>query len=206
MPAVRKFMTVNPVSVDIDQSIVAAARLMRDHDVGILPVTSNGELVGVVTDRDIVVRAIAAGQFDTPVKAAVTGGIASLAPDDDERQAAVLMSEHDVRRLPVADGGRLVGMVSIGDVAARADSALAGRILRNTGPDRLSGGAALGRETVFEPDSADAINEHYGTFGEPTEPNEESRLEGDESERFDIDQFVPDGLTDEANIEDPADG
>jgi len=143
MPAVRKFMTVNPVSVDIDQSIVAAARLMRDHDVGILPVTSNGELVGVVTDRDIVVRAIAAGQFDTPVKAAVTGGIASLAPDDDERQAAVLMSEHDVRRLPVADGGRLVGMVSIGDVAARADPALAGRILRNTGPDRLSGGAAL---------------------------------------------------------------
>ena len=206
MPAVRTFMTANPVSVEIDQPIVVAARLMRDHDVGILPVTRKGELVGVVTDRDIVVRAVAAGHFDTPVETAITDGIASLAPDDDERQAAVLMSEHDVRRLPVADGGRLVGMVSLGDVAARADATLAGRILRNTGPDRLSGGAALGPETIFEPPSALAIEQHYGTFGEPTETNEESRLEGDSSERFDVDQFVPDGLTDEANIEDPADG
>lgn len=134
MNKVREFMTTSPVSIDLTESITEAARLMKDHDIGLLPVTRDGQLVGVLTDRDIVVRAVAKGRADDAVGSILSEGVVTVSPDDDERSAVSVMSEHDIRRVPVAEQGRLVGMVSVGDIATRADSQLAGTVMKNTGP------------------------------------------------------------------------
>jgi CBS-domain-containing membrane protein len=127
-------MTFDPVSVDCDASIAEAARLMRDHDIGILPVTREGACVGVITDRDIIVRAIAVGAFVQRVASVATHGAVMLQADDDEDQAAALMSQYDVRRLPVVQDGKVVGIVSVGDIATRAAPWLAGATIKHTGP------------------------------------------------------------------------
>lgn len=134
MNKVREFMTTSPVSIELSAPITEAAKLMAEHDIGLLPVTRGGELVGVITDRDIVVRAVARGSCDGSVESIISEGVVTVSPDDDERSAVSLMSEHDVRRVPVAEKGRLVGMVSVGDIATRADSQLAGTVMKNTGP------------------------------------------------------------------------
>ena len=134
MPNIKEFMTTNTVSIESSQSIAEAARLMKQHDIGMLPVTSGGALVGVVTDRDIVVRAIAEGANDRTVGDIVSANPVVVAPTDDEESAVRLMSQYDVRRLPVADQGTLVGMVSVGDLATRAGSQFAGTVMKNTGP------------------------------------------------------------------------
>ena len=134
MNKVREFMTTKPVSIEHSSPISDAARLMAEHDIGLLPVTRGGELIGVVTDRDIVVRAVASGRCEEPVEAILSEGVVTVSPDDDERSAVSLMSEYDIRRVPVAEQGRLVGMVSVGDFATRADAQLAGTVMKNTGP------------------------------------------------------------------------
>ena len=135
MAKVREFMTTDVVSVDQRSRIDEAAKLMRDRDIGFLAVTDNGALRGVVTDRDIVVRGVAAGHVTSDaVGAILSGEVISLKSDDDAKQAEKLMSEHDVRRLPVVDDGRLVGVVSVGDLAVRTDEKLAGRVMEKTGP------------------------------------------------------------------------
>lgn len=134
MRTVQEFMTPDPVSIDEGQPITEAAQLMREHDVGILPVTRAGELIGVITDRDIVMRAVAEGTTDEPIATILKEGVFTVSPDDDERAAVTAMSKHDVRRLPVSSGGQLVGMVSVGDLATRADTQLAGTVMKNTGP------------------------------------------------------------------------
>jgi CBS domain-containing protein len=134
MRQIREVMTSELVCVGVDDAITEAARLMREHDVGLLPVTNGGDLVGVITDRDIVIRAVAEGKLDESVGSIVSTSVVTLSPDDDERVAVTAMSEHDVRRLPVVEGSRLVGMVSVGDIATRADSHLAGAVMKNTGP------------------------------------------------------------------------
>jgi CBS domain-containing protein len=117
---IRDVMTANPRSVTPDDSIQSAARIMRDTDTGVLPVVENGRPVGLVTDRDIVVRAIADGaQIDSPVRAIITGRLITASPEMSTREAAELMSEHQVRRLPVVEGEQLVGIVSIGDLAVK---------------------------------------------------------------------------------------
>ena len=117
---IRDVMTPNPRTVSPDDSIQNAARIMRDLDTGVVPVVENGRPVGLVTDRDIVVRAVAEdGQLNRPVREIVTGGLISARPDMSTREAAELMSEHQVRRLPVVEGERLVGIVSIGDLAVK---------------------------------------------------------------------------------------
>ena len=117
---IRDVMTPNPRFVSPDDSIQNAARIMRDEDTGVVPVCDNGRAVGIITDRDIVVRALAEdGQLNRPVRDFATSGIISATPDMSTRDAAHLMSEHQVRRLPVLDGDRLVGIVSIGDLAVK---------------------------------------------------------------------------------------
>lgn len=117
---IRDVMTPNPRTVSPNDSIQNAARLMRDEDTGVIPVVENGRPVGLVTDRDIVVRAVAdGGQMDRPVSDIATTNLVAVTPEMSTREANELMREHQVRRLPVVEGERLVGMVSLGDLAVK---------------------------------------------------------------------------------------
>ena len=139
MRAVRDFMTKDPVTVPSSTTLTEAACLMREHNIGFLPVVDGGKFVGVVTDRDIVIRGVADGSIDCAVGAILSSEVTCLAPDDDDARAASLMNSADVRRLPVTEGGRLVGIVSVGDLAVRADAQLAGEVIEGTGPGRNDG-------------------------------------------------------------------
>ena len=119
---IRDVMTSNPRTVSPEDTIQNAARIMRDEDTGVVPVVENGRAVGIVTDRDIVVRAVADGQLDRPVREIVSGDVITARPDMSTKEAAQLMSEHQVRRLPVVENERLVGIVSIGDLAVKEGS------------------------------------------------------------------------------------
>ena len=116
---IRDVMTSNPRTVSPEDTIQNAARIMRDEDTGVVPVVDNGRAVGVVTDRDIVVRAVADGQLNRAVRDIVSGDVITASPDMSTKEAAELMSEHQVRRLPVVENERLVGIVSIGDLAVK---------------------------------------------------------------------------------------
>ena len=119
---IRDVMTSNPRTVSPDESIQNAARIMREEDTGAVPVVDKGRPVGIVTDRDIVIRAVAEGQLNRPVREVVSGDVVTASPDMSTKEAARLMSEHQVRRLPVVENERLVGIVSIGDLAVKEGS------------------------------------------------------------------------------------
>ena len=117
---VKDLMNPSVVTVEPTASAALAARLISRHNVGSLPVCTEGRrLRGVVTDRDIVLRCIATEDdpAQTPVRDIMTRGCATVSPDADCREATRLMSLHQVRRLPVVENGRLVGMISLADVA-----------------------------------------------------------------------------------------
>ena len=117
---IREVMTPNPRSVSPSDSIQNAAAIMRDEDAGAVPVVDNGRAVGIVTDRDIVVRVVAeGGQLNSPVRDIVSRSLVSASPDMSTREAADIMSEYQIRRLPVVENDRLVGIVSIGDLAVK---------------------------------------------------------------------------------------
>ncbi|POM23855.1 Hypoxic response protein 1 [Actinomadura rubteroloni] len=126
---IRDIMTESPLCVQPDTVVTDIAGKMRDQDVGAVLVTDDGELLGVVTDRDLVTRFLADGGDPGT---ATAGSIASaadftVAPDDEVSRAVDLMRDQAVRRLPVVENGRPVGIVSIGDLAIERDerSALA---------------------------------------------------------------------------------
>jgi CBS domain-containing protein len=121
---VRDVMTANPITVQVDEPLVAAARQMRDADVGAVIVVDGSGVRGLVTDRDIVVRGIAE-ELDprtTPLNELVTHDLVAVSIDDDVQTAVELMRTHAVRRLPVIEGEQVVGMVSLGDLAVAEDS------------------------------------------------------------------------------------
>ncbi len=119
---IRDVMTSNPRTVSPTDPIQDAARIMRDEDTGAVPVVENGRPIGIVTDRDIVVRAVADGQLNRPVHEIVTDSLVTATPEMSTREAAELMSEHQVRRLPVVENDQLVGIVSLGDIAVKEGS------------------------------------------------------------------------------------
>ena len=117
---VSQLMHPNVISVSPDESAALAARLLNRHNIGSLPVCSlDGRLRGILTDRDIVLRCVAADcdPSSTPVRDVMTRGVVSVSPDEDVREAARLMSAEQIRRLPVVREGRVVGMVSLGDMS-----------------------------------------------------------------------------------------
>ena len=117
---IREVMTPNPQCVSPGDSIQNAARIMRDCDTGAVPVVDNGRPVGIVTDRDIVVRAVAEDkQLNRPVRDIVSADVIYVTPEMSTHEAVDLMSEHQVRRLPVVENNRLVGIVSLGDLAVK---------------------------------------------------------------------------------------
>jgi CBS domain-containing protein len=120
MMKISDVMTPNPKTVQPGDDIQVAARIMRDEDAGSVPVVEDGRVVGIVTDRDIVIRAVADGDFDCTVEDIQSDDVVCATADMSPAAGAELMSEHQVRRLPVVDADdRLVGIVSIGDLAVK---------------------------------------------------------------------------------------
>jgi CBS domain-containing protein len=120
MTMARDIMTPDPQCVKEDQTLVDAARLMRDLDVGALPICGNDKrLKGMLTDRDIVVKCIADGGDPSTVTAGSLGQgkPVTIGADVDIREALEVMQEHQIRRLPVIDGHDLVGIISQADIA-----------------------------------------------------------------------------------------
>jgi CBS domain-containing protein len=128
---VRDTMTTEPKAIDASEAIVDAARAMRDEDVGSLPVTDQGRLIGVITDRDIVVRVVAEARADSAsVADALSRNPVTVEPDEDLDEALRLMARHQVRRLPVVEGDRLVGIVAQADVALAEREKKTGEVLQ----------------------------------------------------------------------------
>lgn len=115
----REIMTGNVTTASREMTLQEVARLMRDGDCGAMPVVEGGKLVGIVTDRDIVVRAIAEGKdAETKIGDAMTGEIFSVKPDDFVFEAIRLMGDKQVRRIPVvSENGELAGIIAMADVA-----------------------------------------------------------------------------------------
>jgi len=117
---IRDVMTPNPRTVSPNDTIQAAAQVMQSEDTGAVPVVNDGRVFAVVTDRDIVVRVVAeGGSFSSPVGNIATKSVIFATPEMSTREASELMSEHQIRRLPVVENDRLVGIVSIGDLAVK---------------------------------------------------------------------------------------
>ena len=139
---VRELMNPSVVSITPEESAALAARLLSRHNLGALPVCGvDGRLRGIVTDRDIVLRCVAAEEDParTPVRAIMSRHCAVVAPEDDVRLAGQIMAAGQVRRLPVVEEGRVVGMIALGDLArshscgmeaARALSEISGQVRR----------------------------------------------------------------------------
>jgi signal-transduction protein with cAMP-binding, CBS, and nucleotidyltransferase domain len=123
---VRDVMTPGPIGVDYYQSIGEAARTMRDWGVGAVLVVRDGSLHGLVTDRDLVMRAVAEARgADEPVGPLSSANLIGVDADADVHEAMRLMRQHGVRRLPVLEDGQVAGIVSLGDLAMQDEPDLA---------------------------------------------------------------------------------
>jgi CBS domain-containing protein len=118
---VRDAMTEGPRSIGASASVVEAARLMREEHIGSLPIAENEQLVGMITDRDITTRVVAeaADPNLTSVGDVYSRDLISIEPEGDLDEALQLMARHQVRRLPVVEDGRLVGIVAQADIALK---------------------------------------------------------------------------------------
>ncbi|MFF7308075.1 CBS domain-containing protein [Streptomyces sp. NPDC008137] len=138
---VKDVMTPGVVAVRPDASLVEAAQLMRTQNIGDVVVADGQDVIGVLTDRDIAVRAVADGADPMTVSAqsVCTPRPVTVSPDDTVATAAALMREHAVRRLPVVENGLPVGMVSLGDLAEAEDPASALADISRAEPDTRGG-------------------------------------------------------------------
>ena len=122
-------MTRDPRTVNAGDPVIDAARIMRDSDIGDAVVMDGGQVAGIVTDRDIVVRGVAEGidAESASVSDVCTSGVETIEPEASVDEALSLMREKDIRRLPVAKDGQPVGIISLGDLAVERepDSTLA---------------------------------------------------------------------------------
>jgi CBS domain-containing protein len=115
-------MSQNVKWVDPNQSLEEVAKILTASNIGSVPVCHGQQLMGMITDRDILIRAIAQGKDPktTKVNEVMTKEIKSVSPDTDIHQASDLMAESQIRRLPVVDNNRLVGFLAIGDIATQS--------------------------------------------------------------------------------------
>ena len=121
--SVREVMTQNPRTVDAGSPVVEAARLMKEEDVGSVPVLENGRLTGTLTDRDIVLRIVAEGRDPqtTKVVEVASSDLVTIDPQQNLDEALRMMATHQVRRLPVVEeDGQLVGILAQADAAREA--------------------------------------------------------------------------------------
>lgn len=131
---VREVMTSSVDWVKPDTSVVEVAKLMKKDDVGSIPICKGNQLIGIVTDRDIVLKVVASGgdTNNTSVQDIMSTDIISVTSNQDVHEAADLMSKYQIRRLPVVEQGKLLGILAIGDLAIE-------KIHINEAGDALSG-------------------------------------------------------------------
>jgi CBS domain-containing protein len=140
--SVRDEMTEDPRSIGASASVVEAAQLMREQHIGSLPITDDEKLVGVITDRDITTRVVAeaADPQSTSVGDVHSRDLITVEPDTDLEEALQLMARHQVRRLPVVESDRLVGIVAQADIALseneKTTGELVGAISEQSGEER----------------------------------------------------------------------
>ena len=118
---VKDLMTSGPATLGPDDSCSQAATLMREEDCGSIPVVKDAKLVGIVTDRDITIRCVAAGKDakTTRIAEIMSADPVTVTPETDAEEASRMMAEFQVRRLPVAENGRLVGIIVTAQLARR---------------------------------------------------------------------------------------
>ena len=121
--SIREVMTPSPETVESDKTAAEAAKLMKKADAGMIPVVRDNKLVGTVTDRDIAIRLVAEGKDPaaTTVGEIASKDVVTIGPDQDIAEALGLMASNQVRRLPVVEGEKLIGVVAQADVARAAD-------------------------------------------------------------------------------------
>jgi CBS domain-containing protein len=121
----KEIMTDHVQTIAVDDSVRAAAAMMRESDIGFLPVCDSDRLVGTITDRDIAVRLVSEGKsYDTSVRDLMTTAPVYCQIDDDVEQARMLMEEHQVSRLIVLeDGARIAGIISLADLSGATETA-----------------------------------------------------------------------------------
>ena len=124
-------MTANPCVIEADKPVSYAAQMMRDEDVGFAPIVEGDRLVGSLTDRDIAIKVVAEGRDPdaTSVREVATSNLITVDPEDDLDEAMRLMARHQVRRLAVVEGSRLVGVVAQADVARDAKAKQTGEVV-----------------------------------------------------------------------------
>jgi CBS domain-containing protein len=129
--SIRELMSGDPCSIDADKSVAYAAKMMRDEDVGLAPIVEGDRLVGTLTDRDIAIRVVAEGRDpeSTTAREVASTDVITIDPQGELDEALRLMAQHQVRRLPVVEGGRLVGIVAQADVARHGDDRQTGQVV-----------------------------------------------------------------------------
>jgi CBS domain-containing protein len=129
--SVRDAMTEDPRSIGTSASVVEAARLMREAHIGSLPITDGEQLVGMIADRDITTRVVAeaADLGRTSVGDVCSRDVISVEADNDHEEAVKLMARHQVRRLPVVENGRLIGIVAQADIALTGNEEKTGELV-----------------------------------------------------------------------------
>ncbi|ACB76571.1 CBS domain-containing protein [Opitutus terrae] len=130
---IREMMTKETRSVSPDTPVIEVAGLMRLHDIGVVPVVEDGRIVGMLTDRDIVLQVVADGDDprSTVVRDVMSTGSISVNENQEVDEAVALMEKYQVRRLPVLNAdSKLVGIVSLGDIAVDVHAGLSGKVLK----------------------------------------------------------------------------
>ena len=129
--SVSDTMTKDPRSIEASASVVDAARLMREEHIGSLPITDAEQLLGMITDRDITTRVVAeaADPETTSAGDVCSRDVMSVEADKDHEEAIELMARHQVRRLPVVENGRLVGIVAQADIARTENEKRTGELV-----------------------------------------------------------------------------
>ena len=130
--SIQEAMTPNPTAIEPNTAAREAARILKAENVGALPIIEDGKLVGMVTDRDLAIRVLAEGKdADTPVGEIASKDVVTVDPQQTLEEAARLMAEHQIRRLPVVEeDGRLVGILAQADVAQAGHDALTGEVVQ----------------------------------------------------------------------------
>jgi CBS domain-containing protein len=135
---VHEAMTSNPCAIEADRSVAYAAKMLKQEDVGVAPIVESGRLVGMLTDRDIVVRVVAEGKDpdSVSVRDVASSNVVSIDPRQDLDEALQLMARYQVRRLPVVEqDGRLVGVVAQADIADVAKPKKTGELVEEISRD-----------------------------------------------------------------------
>ncbi|MGO4901604.1 CBS domain-containing protein [Bacillus sp. GM2] len=125
----KDIMTTNAECCEPSAPIAEIAGKMRDYNVGSIPVCENGNLTGIVSDRDIVIRCVAENETDAAARDIMSTRMVTGRPDMSAEEAGDLMAEHQIRRLPIVEDGRLVGIVALGDLSVSNADEKAGEAL-----------------------------------------------------------------------------